>query len=315
MCNRIKLLILALACALNCIGQITITLRKSFVDSFKNRVTIDCRNFEIYEAHVKPNSPSKDADLHFAGYERRIGMPIVAEIMNARGQQDAVDAVHQFEGNGRPQQSVKLSGAWRIWCEHPNDEEDFKHGMPIRIKNTNPAHVFEIHPLTKINDIDVITSLSKINGFDYKEAERAFTAYSNARCRIIPKSKTITIETNGVGYNYVDFWVMLNENNKQVVDDGLFIYATILNSDYNPTNPDENSDEFIISHKTRVAFVKGSGVFNKVQNMGEGDVLHIVGIPRINLNLVSWRVAHANARPEVLQWNLPIEMIAVGELD
>jgi hypothetical protein len=186
--------------------------------------------------------------------------------------------------------------------------------MPIRIRNTNPAHVFEIHPVTKINDIDVLASLSKIDGFEYKDAERAFTAYSNARCRIIPRTRTITIETNGVGYNYVDFWVMLNDNSKQIVNDGFFVYCTILNSGYR-ADGDENPDEYIISHKMRVGFVKGSALYDKVRNMNEGEVVHVVGIPRINLNLISWRASNATARPEVLQWNLPVEMIAVGELE
>src|SRR4026207_2547533 len=87
-------------------SQITITLRKSFIDSFKNKVTITIPNFGIYEAHEHPNSASKDADLHFAGTGKPIGMPMVAEIMNAKGQQSAVDEVHAFEGDGEPQNTV-----------------------------------------------------------------------------------------------------------------------------------------------------------------------------------------------------------------
>lgn len=309
--NQIMILVLLFCCS-TAQSQITINLRKTFIDSFKNRVTIDTRAFEIYEAHTKPNSPSKDADLHFAGYNKAIGMPVVAEIMNARGVQDAVDVVHEFEGNGRPQQTVKLSGVWRIWCEHPNEVEEFRQGMAIKIKNTNPAHVFEIHPVTKINDINTVSSLQKIDGFKYKDAEAAFTAYSNVRCRIVPKTKTIIIETNGVGYNYVDFWIRVNEDAKIEVSDGMFVYATVLGSDF---DPEENEEEFLISHKMRIAFVKDSEAYNRVKDMNEGDVLHIVGIPRVNLNLISWRARNAGQRPEVLNWNLPVEMVAVGLLE
>jgi hypothetical protein len=35
-------------------------------------------------------------------------MPIVAEIMNARGQQEAMDVVHQFEGNGDRSNQLSL---------------------------------------------------------------------------------------------------------------------------------------------------------------------------------------------------------------
>ena len=70
----------------------------------------------------------------------------------------------------------------------------------------------------------------------------------------------------------------------------------------------------MISHKMKVGFIKDSELYNKVKNMKKGKFLHIVGIPRIDLNLVAWRVAHAGTHPEALDWNLPFEMIAVGEI-
>jgi hypothetical protein len=53
-------------------------------------------------------------------------MPIVAEIMNAKEFDDAIQVVHDFEGKGKPANKVKLSGVWRLWCEHPGDIESFK---------------------------------------------------------------------------------------------------------------------------------------------------------------------------------------------
>ena len=43
--------------------------------------------------------------------------------------------------------------------------------------------------------------------------------------------------------------------------------------------------------------------------------MHVLGIPRINLALVSWRAAQAKTRPEALQWNLPFEIVAIAELE
>src|SRR5262245_53205580 len=121
------LFFILLACAISfeCDAQISITVRKSFIDSFKNKLTIDA-NYEIYFAHKHPNAASNDADIHFAGYERMIGLPIVAEIMNAREATAAVDLIHAKEGHGVPTEKVKLTGTWRLWCEHPGDIEEFK---------------------------------------------------------------------------------------------------------------------------------------------------------------------------------------------
>ena len=311
MIQKLMLVLLSFLVCFTAQAQISITLRTSFVDSIKNKVTID-GNYEVYFAHKHANSAVKDGDLHCAGYEKKIGLPIVAEIMNAASEDEAVNLVHQKEGNGVPSEKVKITGVWRLWCEHPGDIQEFKQGKgDIPIEDTNPAHVFEIHPITKIGDIDLQNSLHEIAGFKYKDAEDAFSRYSNLRCKISKKGKFITIETNGIGYNYVDFWIKLNTTTKDIVDDGLFVFCTIYNSQFDPS--DENEDD-LISHKLRIAMVKDTELYNKVKDMNKGDFVHVVGIPRIDLAIVSWRVQHAVERPEVLQWNLPLEMVAVGEI-
>jgi hypothetical protein len=50
----------------------------------------------------------------------------------------------------------------------------------------------------------------------------------------------------------------------------------------------------------------------KNRNLKKGDRLPVLGTPRIDLALVSWRAKYAKDRPEVLNWNLPYEIIAVG---
>lgn len=305
-----KLLLLLLLATFYSEAQITITIRKSFIDSFKSRLTI-AANYEIWYAHKSPNPASKDGDLHFAGWDKKIGLPIVAEIMNAKDEHDAVALVHEKEGKGEPSEKVKLTGVWRLWCEHPGDIFEFKQGRDdIPIENTNPPHVFEIHPATKLGDIDLLPSLKEINGFAYKDAEDAFSKYSNMRCKLSKKGKYVSIETNGIGYNYVDFWLKFNEANNLTVSDGLFAYCSIYSS-----KPEEDEGEELISHKLKIGFVKGSALYDKAKTMGKGGILHVVGIPRINLALVAWRIEHAAEKPEALQWNLPIEMVAVGELE
>ena len=297
-------------------SQITITLRKSFIDSFKNQLTTGA-DYEIYFAHPHPNQAKNDGDLHFAGFDKKIGLPMVAEIMNAKEFGNAVDEVHAFEGKGKPQRKAKLTGVWRLWCEHPGGIDEFVQGgfkqkdLASIIENTNPPHVFEVHPVTKIGSIDVSGSIHKIDGYTYKTAEDAFDRYSNLKCKLKNNPKTVTIETNTIGFNYVDFWIQLKDTSMFIVPDGLFVFCSIFNSDF---NPEEGDEEKLIHHKLRVAFVKGTDVYEKVKRMHKGDFLHISGIPRINLNLIAWRAANAKTRPEVLQWNLPFEMIAVGEL-
>jgi hypothetical protein len=100
-------------------AEIVIHLKKSFVEAYKLKATIEVDAFYIDKAHPKPNPPSKDRDLHIAGRSDTIGIPGVAEIMNAKYEKDAVELVHKLENSSA---LVHLKGIWRIWCEHAGDD-------------------------------------------------------------------------------------------------------------------------------------------------------------------------------------------------
>ena len=283
-------------------AQIQITLRQSFIDSFKNRVTISV-DYVIDKAHAHPNPGSKDGDMHIAGRAESIGLPIVAEIMNAKGEGSAVNKVHSAEGSD---EIVLVTGAWRLWCEHAGEDLQIQ-GEPLtQFNTTNPAHVFEIHPITHLAGFNLLPSLKPIAGFTYKKAEDALMRYSATRCQIIPDnaSNTVTIQTNGVGFNYVDCKIEILQD-PVVTDDGRFIFCKIL-----------STDGEVIAQKVRVAFVKDSGPEKKAKLLGTGKQMHVIAIPRIDLALVSFRAKHADDPqfPNILSWNLPFELIAVAVL-
>src|SRR6267378_1902434 len=95
------------------LGQSTLVLKNAFIEKYKNRVTVDI-TCAIDHAHERPNSVGKgaaDGDLHFSGRSEEIGLPLVAEIINAElpSQKKAVDFVHQEEATG---QKIALKGVW-----------------------------------------------------------------------------------------------------------------------------------------------------------------------------------------------------------
>jgi hypothetical protein len=281
-------------------GQIEITLRKSFIDSLKNRVTLSL-DYQIVKAHEKPNPAAKDGDLHIAGIGLKVGLPMVAEIMNAREYPAALQIVHGLEGAGT---TIRITGAWRIWCEHAaKGEQQYQGGHFPEIINSNPSHVFEIHPLIKIGLLDLISSLHPISGFIYKDADEAFAKYSNAKCKIEPESRMVKITTYGVGYNYAEFRIGILDTKQNVVEDGRFIFCRVM-----------DKEGKIICERMRMAFPKNSDAENKVSTLNRGDVLHVVGIPRINLSEISDRVTYSATNPGMLDLNLPVEMIIVAVL-
>src|SRR5437899_8871855 len=64
---------------------------------------------------------------------------MVAEVMNAKSQTAGVNLIHQNEGKNQP---IPLSGAWRIWFEHPSATDQIQH-QPVPVpRDTKPAHAF-----------------------------------------------------------------------------------------------------------------------------------------------------------------------------
>jgi len=281
-------------------ADIEITLKNSFIEKFKNRATIDA-TFTVDKAHRQANSPKKDGDLHASGRAPEIGLASVAELMNARSARPALDLIHESEQTGEP---VSVRGVWRIWCEHGGDSSHVQGKALHPFTTTNPDHVFEIHPLLQVGDEDVESSLQPIEGFTYKEAGQAFRSYENLKSHIKPGTTQTTITTGMAGFNYVEFVIGLNEDPVHVIDDGLTVMASV----------HDLEGELLVRNR-RMVFAEGTVPFERVRALRKGDALHVVGIPRINLSLLSFRVANRNRIAGVLDWSLPYEMVIVAAFD
>ncbi|MBZ5521919.1 MAG: hypothetical protein LAP21_06730 [Acidobacteriia bacterium] len=287
--------VLVSACA-TATAQIEITLKNTFIEKYKGRATIDA-NFTVDKAHKKPNAPSKDADMHIAGRASEIGLPAVAEIMNAASQPDSVDAIHQVEGTN---QTIAMTGAWRIWCEHGGSSQQVQGAKLDKITTTNPDHVFEIHPITHLGQTSLLETLHAIDGYQPKDASQAFLSYENKKSHVGLKKGKTTITTTMGGFNYVDFIMRINGDQREATD-GRFVMAQVLDLDGN-----------LLVQNRRMVFVKDSGPDKLVKALIRGSCLRVLGIPRIDLSVISWRMRNGTARPEVLDWNLPYEMIVVA---
>jgi len=289
------LLLVALPRALS--AEIGITLQNDFINHYKARVTIDT-DYVVDKAHPHPNPPAKDGDLHIAGRAEEVKLPIVAEIMNALDDQAAVDAIHNVEGTGR---TIPLTGIWRLWCEHGGNSEQIQ-GEPLEpFDTTNPPHVFEIHPITALSGRSLLPTLKPIVGFEAKDAHDAFVKYEGLHSTIIPGGDTTTIVTTMAGFNYVEFIMEINSESRNT-GDGRMVFAKVL-----------DLDGELLVHDRRMVMAKDSEVETQTRGKPLGTRVHVLGLPRIDLSLVAWRVqAAAGGRNEVLTWSLPYEIIVVG---
>lgn len=288
--------VLAICMATVTFADITITLKNEFIKTYMSRVTIQ-GSYQIDRAHKQPNSGKDDGDLHVAGRSDSFGLATVGEIMNARDSRAALQAVKTHVG-GDP---IDISGVWRIWCEHGGSTRHVQ-GSPLSpFTTTNPDHVFEVHPILKLGGIDLMDTLHVIPGFKEKDAEQAFTNYEKTPCHITAGDDTVTIRTVMAGYNYVKFRILPDKAHQANVEDGTFVSAEVQSL---------NGDRLV--SKLYMAFPKGSSAEKKLRSLKAGKTMTVLGIPRISLARVWWRVTHASERPGDLDWSLPYEMVIVA---
>jgi hypothetical protein len=300
--KRVGRLLLICLFASVCSAQIQITLNKDFVDKFADRATIET-NFTV-SVTSKIHSASQDGDIHVAGTAPEIGMVAVAEVMNAKTEKTkAVKVLVDAAGGGGP---VKVTGAWRIWCEH-GGEQHYVQGEHVNPPTSSgEAHVFEVHPITSVNGKNIGHTWDPIPGFTYKDADQAFPIYERTRSSISDLGSKVMISTEQVGFNYTEFVAKLNED-PHALADGLSVFAEIL---------DINGE--LLVHNRRLIIASGTDPEKIFRGMHKGQLVQVVGIPRIDLALVRFRVEKHDSNDKTvgaLTWNLPYELIVAAVTD
>jgi hypothetical protein len=303
----------AVAALLTCIAipvhaEVEVTLKKSFIEKYKNRVTITTP-FLIDKVKSSVNPPTEDGDLHVAGRPvGEIGLMTVVEIQNAKDADDAVTLVRQSAGSDT---QVGVTGVWRVWFEHAGTDQQKQGSALQKSKNTNPPHVFEIHPATRIGNIDLVGTLRPVQGYtkpDNTSSRIHMVETMTGTLKVA--ATTATVRAGGNKPNYISFMMKLRPGDRGFQRpngswtqpaDGQFVFAKIY-----------DHDNELLAHRRRVAFVKDSEPFQKLQSLQPNECLNILGITRLNLELISWRIKNAKKKPEVLGWNLPYELVAVG---
>jgi hypothetical protein len=279
-----------------------VRLKRAWAAKFADRTSIDA-TMQVRHSHHSANtikSGGDDGDMHFSGVSPDVGLPFVAEIVNAAlsTQKAAELAIIAKEGTGK----VTLRGAWRLWFEHPSKTQTQGGQNPFSPDNTNPDHSFEIHPISHVNTFDIGKSFVPVKGYTAYTADVAFTYFD--KCEVIVKASNsgISLRSKKLKYNYVEFDIELAGAPKKV-SDGLIALATVLSDDGDP----------VTDGTRRMIFVGGTPAADKVANAKAGDHLRVLGVPRVNLNAILALVTKNGTAQFTAA--LPYEMIVVGVLE
>lgn len=283
MTRRAILLIGALAAVRLAVvgGSGQVLLKNTFIEKYRNLVTITT-DFKVDDAHPQPNpigTSSQDGDLHMAGRSTDVGLPMVAELSNGRltAVADVEKEIHQANGTGTP---VHLSGVWRLWMEHKS-AEPMQQGDVVPVpSNTNPKHVFEIHPVTAFSGTPVLETFMPLRDdkspskhYEATDAPTAFPRYEKEKLTVSRGATFTSIDGAQVPYNYTEF-IFEVAGQPAAVADGTFVLAKIL----------DLQKQVLVSTPRRMVMVKGSRPDTLVAPAAAGRQFHVLGIPRVNLD-------------------------------
>ena len=289
-------------------ADITVSLTKAFVQQFKDKATIST-TFRVDQHHNSPNpigSGSNDGDIHIAGRDSVVKLPMVSEIINGKKEKSALDFLLQTTSG----QSVALTGIWRLWFEHPGSADQIQGATVPPADDTNPDHIFEFHPVVQFGTFNVLDSFTPIKDgskeFRGYPAETAFPAYENRPAVITVSNTAIMIQSTKAAYNYAQFEMRLAGKPKDV-GDGYIVFAKVYSMGSGA------DDDPVFEGTRRMVFVKGTAPAEAVKKLKKGDRLPVLGIPRVNLNEV-YAIASGLHGDEVFDDKLPYEMIIVAIL-
>ncbi len=296
-------------------SDVRITLTNSWLAYYSDRVLIGTQ-MRVQFVHSKPkwttnSRPQDDYDIHIAGTTTTIRMPMIAELMNSQDRYDAIRYLQQRIADGK---RIKLGGVCRLWCEHPGGN-DHVIGAPIpAITNTNPDHVMEIHPVTRIDDLDLLDTIRTISTrtpvhsnsyplppgaipYQPKTAQNAFTHYNGLRCVLTKTSTTTTISTGTAHSNYVRF-KLRKTSPAFPLKDGFACYGNALNI----------SETTTYKQNLRMVLVPGSETEERIKQLVVGQTAEVLGMPRVDLTEVRNQVTITPGE----RIPLPYEIVVLG---
>jgi len=298
--------------ASSAISQIEINLKKSFIESIKDKITVTLdynldaandRNIDVYPDFYSPRGQSikqsrNSTVLILAGRNDFIGLPLIAKVFNVKADSKAIDIVSNNKGN-----IIRLNGVWRLWCDYLENDNIIQGANNEVIKDYNSKHVFELAPVLRINKENLNGFDEKINAHRLVDAETAIGKYSSAKCRIVINDSIVTLITQGLVYDYADFTMQLNSS-PEIKDDGMIIFCDVFGDNDN-----------LLFKNLKMVFIKNSEPEKTVRKLSKGDRLKVLGIPRIDLNEIDSRIKISETDKQVLDGNLPFEMIILSVLD
>lgn len=276
----------------------TLVLNNDFVRAHHDRVTIDVR-FTPVGAQTDAHSAAKDGEVHISGTAvmadsgRPLGFATVAEIMHAAQYEGRGGHLQFIAGEARASRPVRMRGVWRLWGEHGDRffSQGTFHAPSTWRPQSNPPHIFEIHPVTHIEregrTVSFLEDFRFLPGFtdlsDVRRTRGAFGLFERMTCRIEPGARTTQITGSRQQYNFVGFVAELRGRPEAARGgDGVFVRADIFDQAGRGASNREP-----LARDVRLVFTAGTPPEAELRRIRGDGRMRLVGFARISLTPVN----------------------------
>lgn len=223
---------------------------------------------------------------------------MVAEIQNAKLAPRAVQVVKEAERSRKP---VRVTAVMRFWPEHAIGLPH-RQGEPMpRLLNANPDHVFELHPLIRVADIDLLPNLRPVDGYKPGHASATLQLYQRSELEIQVRSNRVYLKTPAGLWNDVHFLLELTDAPATVREDGRYLIGRAR---------DLLGDLLVDS--IRVVLVKDSPPDLALRNRRAGDRIHVWGLPRVSFDGLARLIEQAGTDARWRTAPFPYELLILG---
>lgn len=278
----------------------TLSMRESILLQQRDRVTIE------FSATIGPigtvHSISADCDVHVPLITQALFLAVLGEIKNAcsmgptRAQLVAL-------GPG----PMTVSGAFRIWFEGhdsgiPFQEEDMT--IPESYENSGPPHLVEVHPITRLGDLDVLDRVRFVEKNGVTFAWKTGDSFRRSATRQISIAK----QAIG-GQTYVQMVCSCPALANHYELEAEVVY------DSHPTDNGDgvvasgrvfHEDGSVILSRVRFFAIAGTPAADVLETVNPGDRLTLYALARVSLRPL---LSRATFTPR--QIPLPIELIVL----
>ncbi len=269
---------------------------RSFIEANRQRITIDA---DLTVDAAGPINPRAfDGDIHIAGRSPAIGLRLVAEIKNAKLAPTAIQLVRDAERSRAP---VRVRAVMRFWPEHAIGLPH-RQGEPMpRLPNANPDHVFELHPVVRVGDIDLLATLQTVKGYRPGNASSTLRLYQRSELAIRTLASRVYVKTRAGLWNDVHFQLEVTDGRPVVQDDGRYLAARARDLEGN-----------VLVDSIRVVLVHGSPPELAFRSLRSGDRVHVWGLPRVSFDGLARLIQGAGTDTSWRTAKFPYEILIIG---